>query len=36
MVLKIIIIRVHRFKNIMDKSRAQLRRLVLYKSLRIR
>ena len=36
MVLKIIIIRVHRFKNIMDKSRVQLRRLVLYKSLRIR
>ena len=36
MVLKIIIIRVHRFKNIMDKSRAQLRRLALYKSLIIR
>ncbi len=36
MVLKIIIIRVHRFKIIMDMFKAQSRRLVLYKSLRIR
>ena len=36
MVLKITIIRVHRFKNIMGMFKAQLRRLVLYKSLRIR